>query len=144
MPVPFNKPVMALLTVMADVAVRLPSTDRRVMVAVPIPVAVTTPLELTDATAGLLLLHIRFWFVAFAGNTVAVRFSVVLGNNCAEDGLTDTDVTGMTVPVTLTTAVLLPSFVVTVTCAVPAPVMVSKPLADTVATAGLLLLQVTF
>ena len=66
------------------------------------------------------------------------------GNNCATEGLTDKDVTGMPVPVTLTAALRLPSSVVAVTCAVPAPVMVSRPLEETVATAGLLLFQITF
>ena len=43
-----------------------------VIVTVPGDTAVTIPVSETKATPGLLLLHVTFLFVAFAGNTVTV------------------------------------------------------------------------
>ena len=60
-------------TVTEQVAVLEPSRVLTVMIAVPAPFAVTTPLELTVATDVLLEDQVTFLFVAFEGETEAVK-----------------------------------------------------------------------
>lgn len=63
-------------TVTAQVLVKEPSTVVAVTVEVPCATAVTTPAELTVATAGLLDAHVTEVLVASAGATVAVSVLV--------------------------------------------------------------------
>ncbi len=58
-----------------QVAVLPPSAVVTVMVAVPVPTAVTFPLASTVATAGLLEVHVTDLLSASAGATVAVSCS---------------------------------------------------------------------
>jgi len=129
------------LTVTVHVAVLLPSAVVTVMVAVPVLTAVTKPPD-TVATAVLPLLHVTFLFVALEGSILAKRVSVPPTARLV-DAFKDTPVTAMGLTVTVQEAVLLPSAVVTVMVAVPTLTAVTKP-PDTVATAVLLLLHVTF
>jgi hypothetical protein len=64
------------VTVTAHVAVLLPSTVVTVMVAVPAATAVTRPFADTVAAEVLLLVHVRFWFVALDGVMAGVGASV--------------------------------------------------------------------
>ena len=57
----------------------LPSAAVALIIAVPFPLAVTFPLELTVATALLLVVHFTVLLSASEGLTVAVSFSVFLG-----------------------------------------------------------------
>jgi len=126
-------------------AVLLPLAVVAVIVAVPAARAVTVPPD-TEATFVLLLLHVKFWFVAFEGIIAAVRFSVAPTLRLMVVLLRDTPVTGTLSAATVTVqeAVLPPSTVVTVIVAVPLAIAVTLPLVDTVATALLLLCHVTF
>ena len=81
--------------------------------------------------------------LAFAGAIVAVNCCVPFIASVAVVGLTVTPVTAK-VDVTTQAAVLFPSCVVTVIVAVPPAIAVTRPVALTVATALLLLLQLTF
>ncbi len=83
------------VTVMALVAVLLPSCVVTVIVAVPTATAVTKPAVLTVATEALLLLHVTFVLVALAGATVAVNWVVEPITMDADVGLTVTPVTGI-------------------------------------------------
>ena len=65
-------PLELLLTVSTQVAVLPPSSVVTVMLAVPVPTAVTLPPS-TVATDSLSLLQVTFWLVASSGSTVAVR-----------------------------------------------------------------------
>ena len=66
-----------MATVTAHVAVKfVPSTVFAVIVALPLDLAVTTPVLLTVATAVLLLVHVTFLFEALEGVTVAVSVAV--------------------------------------------------------------------
>ena len=70
---------MFVSTVTEHVALLLlPSVVVAVIVVVPLPFDVTTPLLLTVATSGLLLVHSRFLLAALLGVTVAVSVCVVL------------------------------------------------------------------
>ena len=60
-------------TVTAQVFLKFPSEVVQVTVEVPCAMAVTTPAELTDATAVLLDTHVTEVLVASAGATVAAR-----------------------------------------------------------------------
>ena len=130
-------------TVITLVAVLEPSCVVTVMVAVPTDTPVTSPLALTVATAVLLLLQVTFWFVAFAGVMVELSCCVPPIRTEAEVGDTLTPVTSIGLTVMTEVAVLAPSAVVTVMVAVPTDTPVTRPVALTVATAVLLLLQVT-
>jgi hypothetical protein len=128
-----------------------PSAVTATIGAIPYEMPVTTPVELTVATDVLLLIHVTFLFVAFVGNTVAVRAIVFPAAIVAELGVTEMPVTGTTVGDTVTTQVsAVPLFsptTVAVIPAVPAETPVTTPVkkADelTVATDELLLLHVT-
>ena len=144
---------MVLVTVTAQDAVLVVSLcGVAVMVAVPVPTAVTVqPLVvgvvgLTEATLVLLLLQMTFLFVALSGLTVATRSSVTSTAMVVADlfNVTPVTATGALVTVTVQDAVLVVSLSeVTVILAVPAATPVTTP-PVTVATALLLLLQVTF
>jgi hypothetical protein len=115
-----------------------------VIVALPTDTAVTTPLELTVATAGLLDDQdtTRFMtIVPFASLTVDVRVVVVPTTTLFVAGATVTLPTGT--GVTLTVAVPDLDSLVAMMVAVPGATAVTTPLADTAATAGLLDVQVT-
>jgi hypothetical protein len=131
------------LTVITLVAVLEPSAVVTVIVAVPTDKPVTSPVALTVATAVLLLLQVTFWFVALAGAIVAVNCCVPPIKIEAVVGDTLTPVTSIGFTIMTDVAVKLPSAVVTVIVAVPTETPVTRPVALTVATAVLLLLQVT-
>ena len=131
------------LTVMTEVAVKLPSAVVTVIVAVPTETPVTSPVALTVATAVLLLLQVTLWFVAFAGAIVAANCCVPPIRIEAVVGDTLTPVTSIGLTVITLVAVLEPSCVVTVMVAVPTDTPVTRPAALTVATAVFELLQVT-
>src|SRR5438876_4772989 len=115
-----------------------------VRVAEPAPAAVTKPLLLTVATAVLLLAHVTTRPVRVlpaASFVTAESCRVPPTKRLADAGLTVTDATGTIVTV-MTAVPLLPSLVAVIV-AEPAATPVTKPLLLTVATAGLLLAQVT-
>src|SRR5947208_6794192 len=130
------------ITVIAAVLL-LPSLVA-VIVAEPAATPVTKPLLLTVATAVLLFDHVTTRPVR-----VPPAESLVTAESCrvpptamvADAGLTVTDATGTIVTV-MTAVPLLPSLVAVIV-AEPAATPVTKPLPVTVATAGLLLAQVT-
>jgi hypothetical protein len=134
------------LTVIADVAVLLPSCVVTVIVAVPCATPLTNPLALTVATEVLLELQLTVLFVAFDGDTVAVNCVVepTFTDAVVGDTLTPVTATVPTLTVIADVAVLLPSCVVTVIVAVPCATPLTNPLALTVATAVLLELQLRF
>ena len=84
------------VTVMALVAVLLPSCVVTVMVADPAATAVTSPAVLTVAMAVLLDAQVTTVFVAFVGARVAVNCCVPPAVILAEVGLTVTPVTETT------------------------------------------------
>jgi hypothetical protein len=137
----------AAVTVTVQVAVLLPSSVLTVIVALPTDTPVTVqvkPFDETVATAVLLLLHVTFLFVVLAGVMVAVNASVP-PTVIVKDGIGK--IMLITLTVTVQVAEKPPSTVVTVIIAVPEATAVTvpfNPLADTVATAVLLLLHVTF
>ena len=116
-----------------------------VIVAVPADTAVTRPVVETVATESELDVQLTFLFVAFDGLTVAVSCPVSPSVNDISDVFNETPVTEITFffTVTLQVAVLLPSSVVTVIVAVPSETAVTKPLEETVATEGELVVQLT-
>jgi len=133
------------VTVTVQLAALLPSSVVTVIVAVPVEMAVTKPASETFATDGLLLTQRMFLLVALEGETVAVNWPVEPICKGRLVGVRDTDVTGMTCGVTVTTqlAVLLPSSVMTVMVAVPVEKAVTVPVVETFATEVLLLCQRT-
>jgi hypothetical protein len=142
-------PTVVALTVTVQVAVLLPSEVVTVIVAFPAATADTTPLDDTVATAGALLLHDTFLFVALEGKTVAERFSEPPTRSVVDVLFRDTPVTAtLPLPPLVTVmeqvAVLLPSAVVTVMVALPIAKPLTKPFDDTDAIEGELLLHVTF
>src|SRR5207253_2409923 len=129
-------------TVTADVPF-LPSLVA-VIVAEPAATPVTSPLPLTVATPVLLLDQVTTRpdnGVPFASFGVAVSCSVSPTVTVAGDGLTVTVATAMLD--TVTTAVPLCPSLVAVMVAVPVAIAVTSPFPSTVATAVLLLDQVT-
>ena len=92
---------------------------------------------------GLLLVHVTFLFVALTGYIVGtsvmslspILSTIVLLSNVTEVTVADT--------LTVAVAVIFPSTVVAVIVAVPPPVALTTP-AVTVATAGSLVVQITF
>ena len=119
------------LTVMTEVAVKLPSAVVTVIVAVPTDTPVTRPVELTVATAVLLLLQVTFWFVAFAGVIVELSCCVPPINIEAVVGDTLTPVTRIGLTVMTDVAVLEPSAVVTVIVVVPGERALTRPVSMT-------------
>jgi len=113
-----------------------------VMVAVPADTPVTTPAVVTVATPGALLTQVTVLFNALAGVMVAVNVVDSLTLMVVDEG-------DMLIPVgtTLVTVIddvaVKPFTVVAVMVAVPADTPVTSPVALTLATAGLLLTQVT-
>ena len=98
---------------------------------------------LTVATFVLLLAHVTALFAALPGSTVAVSCVVSpIFVNVAFVLSNDTFVTG-TFTVTVQLAVFPPDAVVTVIVALPLLAALTTPLPSTVATEGLLLVQVT-
>jgi hypothetical protein len=83
---------LVVLTVTAQESVFRPSAVVTVMTAFPAALPVTTPF-ITDATAGALLSHVTFWFVASLGVTVAVRVSIPFTRMTVLSLLRDTPVT---------------------------------------------------
>jgi hypothetical protein len=137
------------LTVTEHVAVLLPSAVLTVIVALPADTPLTSPLVDTVATAVLLLLHVTALLVALDGAIVAVKVSLFPTRRLVDALFKVTPVTD-TVPLpplemlTEQVAVLLPSAVLTVIIALPVETALTWPLADTVATAVLLLLHNTY
>src|SRR5207302_1367451 len=137
-----NCDVPGVVTVTPDVPL-LPS-DVAVMVAEPAVTPLTSPLPLTVATAVLLLAHVITRpdnGLPLASFGVAVSCSVCPTCTLAGYGLTVTAATGMLD--TVTDAVPLCPSLVAVTIAEPAVTPVTNPFPSTVATAVLLLDQVT-
>jgi hypothetical protein len=110
LPIVFNPNVVEMtpVTVMAQVAVLLPSCVVTVTVALPGDTAVTSPLVLTVATEVLSELHKTALLVASKGKTVAVNCCVEFTERLADGGLTLTPETGIRTDITLV-AVLPPS-----------------------------------
>ena len=130
-------------TVTVQVAVFPSSSVVTVMVASPMPFAVTVP-SFTVATSGLSLVHVTFLFVALSGNTVAVRVcdaSPIVKTRVSLSRVTPVTFTGLTF--TVHSAVFPSSSVVTVIFASPTPTGVTVP-SFTVATFVSLLVHVTF
>jgi hypothetical protein len=115
-----------------------------VIVAAPTATAFTTPAEVTVATAGLDVdqLGIRPDKVfPFASLAVAVSWAVPPTEISADAGVTVTDATGIAFTVTVALP-LFPSHVAVMTTT-PGVTAVTRPVAETVATAALALAQVT-
>src|SRR6266545_2388688 len=114
-----------------------------VIVAEPVATAVSRPLVFTFATAGALLVHVTERPVntfPLASLSVAVSCCVAPGFWLTVAGLSDTDATGA---ITVTFATPLSPSLVAVIVAEPVVTAVSRPLLLTVATVGVLLVQVT-
>src|SRR5438876_10018872 len=131
-------------TVTVTVAVPVFPSLVAVSVAEPAATPVTKPLAETLATAGALLAQVTTRPVSTLppeSLVVAVSCTVCPTATLGAAGLTATEATGTMVTVT----VAVPFFpsLVAVSVAVPAATPVTRPLADTVATAGALLAQVT-
>jgi hypothetical protein len=114
-----------------------------VMTAVPLPTAVTRPLDVTLANVGSLddqftTRPVRT--LPLASLVVAINWCVNPTVSVADEGLTITDATGT---VTVIEAVPVLVSLVAVIVALPPPAAVTKPLASTVATDGLLEVQAT-
>ena len=111
----------------------LPSVVVTVIVVVPAEMALTVPL-LTEATAGLLLVHVTDLSDALLGAIVAVSVSLPPICRSNEDLFRLTPVTATACTVTLQEAVMAGSVVeVAVIATVPAATPVTTPLASTVA-----------
>jgi len=126
------------------VALPLCPSHVAVIVAEPATFPVTSPFELTVATAVLLLAHVTVRPVnglPFASFGVAVSCTVLPSSTLADAGVTVTLATGTGVTVTLDVP-LFPSLVAVIV-AEPVTTPVTSPLPFTVATAVLLLDQVT-
>ena len=143
-------PSTGIVTVTVHVALMLlPSLALAVIVAVPLPFAVTTPRLLmrlvTVATSGLLLVHSRFLLAALLGVTVAVSVSLLsMAEKFSEVLLREIPTTGMPTVTVHVALVLLPSVALAVIVAVPLPFDVTTPLLLTVATLLLLLVHSRF
>lgn len=124
------------VTVMSDVPL-LPSLVA-VIVAVPLATAVTNPLEETVARVRSLDDHVTVRPVRttlLASVRVVVSWCVKPTVSVADEGFTTTDATGI---VTVIEAVPVLVSLVAVMVVVPPPTAVTKPLAFTVATPGML------
>ena len=122
------------VTVTEQVAVLAPSDVLTVTVALPAALAVTTPVELTVATAVFEEDQDTALLVALAGATVAVSAAVLPTSKDRLVGLTLTPLTGRGLTVTVHWPVGPPYTPVAVMVAVPAVRAVTRPLALTVAT----------
>jgi len=119
-------------------------SDVAVIVAAPPATPLTSPLPLTVATPGLLLAQVTVRPLSgfpFASLGVTVSCTVWPAGTDADAGLTVTDATGTLV--TVSAAVPLFPSLVAVSVAAPTATPVACPAPFTVATAGLLLDQVT-
>lgn len=126
-----------------QVAVKLPSLVFTVIVAVPDDIPLTSPDELTVATASLDELHVTAVLAASLGAIVAVSVELPPMASSSDVLLSETPVTGIPITVTAQFAVLFPSEVVTVIFATPIATAVTTPVELTVATAVLDELHVT-
>ena len=124
------------MTVTVTLAVFPPSLVFTVMVAVPGPTAVTTPLASTVATLLSEEDHSTSRFVAFSGVTVAVSAAFSPGSRSSLSLSMVTPVTATVPALTVTEAVAVfpPSLVLAVMVALPAPAAVILPVWSTVAT----------
>jgi hypothetical protein len=95
------------VTVTVQVAVLLPSVVVTVMVALPADIPITSPVDDTEATATLLLLHNTTLFAASTGITVAVKVSVPPTARDSEVLLRCTSLTAIAVAEMVTVALLL-------------------------------------
>ena len=141
-----TRTTLRLTLTMHDAERLLPSAVVAVIVAVPIALAVTFPLASTVATMLLLLLQVTALLVVFSGLMVAVRVNVSSTITSLLVASRVIDVASIVFSFTVTLQVaerLLPSVVVALICTVPGVMVVTLPLASTVATAVLLLLQVS-
>src|ERR1700688_135363 len=130
------------MTVMAAAALWPPLVA--VIVATPAATPVARPLTETVARLGLLEVQVTtrpLNGLPFPSLGVAASCVVCPMITLAESGVTVTDVTGAGVTVIASAALWPP--LVAVTVAVPAATPVTSPLADAVATLGLLEVQVT-
>jgi hypothetical protein len=134
-------PVTGTTTLTTQAAILPPSAVVTRIIASPGAMAVTLPLPSTIATFVLLLLQVTVLFVALEGIMFAVKVSALPTASVLILSRV-TPVTGI-LTVMAQEATLLPSAVVTVIFAVPAPTAVTLPPLSTVATALLLLRQVT-
>ena len=102
-------------------------------------------MALTVATVGLELVHVIVAFVAVDGYRVAPRVTVWFGASVGKEGVNRMEVTGMTPILTVTAhvAVRPRSAVMAEIMAVPPATAVTMPEEDTVATAALLVVQMT-
>ncbi len=135
----------AAVTVIAAVPV-CPSLVAVMVTGPPAVTPVTSPVDETVAMAALLVVHVTVRPVSTfpaASVVVAVNCTVAPTFTVAVPGLTDTDVTGAAVAVTVIAAVPLCPSLVAVIVAVPAVTPVTSPVPDTVATPGALLAHVT-
>jgi len=132
------------LTVTMHCAVRLlPSSVLTVMVAVPVDFGVTSPSDETVATAVLLELHETDLSEVLLGETVAISCNVLPMYSVSDVLLSDMEVASC-FTVTLQLALRLePSAVLAVMVVFPAETAVTTPEDETVATLGLLDVQVT-
>jgi len=136
--------VEALASVTVTAAVPLWPPLVAVTVVVPTTSPVTRPLPLAGATVGVLDAHVTerpVRTLPLASLSVALNCMVAATDTLAAAGLTVTLATGTLVTV-MVAEPLFPSLVAVIV-AEPAATPVTKPLALTVATAGLLLAQVT-
>jgi hypothetical protein len=67
--------LLPIVTLTAQVAVLMPSVEVTVTVALPADIPITSPVDDTEATAVLLLLHNTILFAASAGVTLAINVS---------------------------------------------------------------------
>ena len=117
------------VAVTTHVSVKLPSSVVTVIVTCPTSIAVTSPVELTEITVGMLLVQVTFLFVALLGAIVAINVSEVLTGKDKVFLLSDTPVTGMLASTTVMFAVPL-----TVLSRVEVAVMIAVPTATPVTT----------
>ncbi len=136
----------AAVTVIAAVPV-CPSLVAVMVTGPPAVTPVTSPVDETVAMAALLVVHVTVRPVSTfpaASVVVAVNCTVAPTFTVAVPGLTDTDVTGAAVAVTVIAAVpLCPSLVAVIVTGPPAVTPVTSPVDETVATAALLVVHVT-
>ena len=131
------------MTVTAQVSLIFVPSAVAVIVAVPLPFAVTLPSWSTVATFSLSDVHVTFLFVTFDGVNVTVSFDVLLycnDNACASSLI---PVIALFVTVTMQVSVKPPSAVLTVIVAVPGATAVTRPFSSTVAALVLLDVHVT-
>ena len=127
---------MALTVIIQLVLTSEPSVATAEIVAVPGPIAVTSPLASIVATSVLDEDHIMLLFVAFSGSTEVVRRTVSVTLSIVEP-LAEMLMLSIGVALTVTLQVALvpdPSVAVAVIVALPTPMAVTIPLEFTMAT----------